>query len=168
MNKLNVAGIVEESIVDGPGIRLTVFVQGCTHNCKGCHNPETHSFEGGEMVDIQKVANMIDNNPLLDGLTISGGEPFQQAEGCAKLAKYAKEKDLNVITYTGYTFEELLAGMDTNKGWRDLIEASDVIVDGKFEQSLRSVELRFRGSSNQRIISVKDSFEENTVVTISY
>ena len=168
MNKLNVAGIVEESIVDGPGIRLTVFVQGCTHNCKGCHNPETHSFEAGETVDIQKIASMIDKNPLLDGLTISGGEPFQQAEGCAKLAKYSKEKELDVITYTGYTFEELLAGMDTNKGWRDLIEASDVIVDGKFEQSLRSVELRFRGSSNQRIISVKDSFEENTVVTISY
>ncbi|MEI6131473.1 MAG: anaerobic ribonucleoside-triphosphate reductase activating protein [Bacillota bacterium] len=166
--EIRIAGIVDESIVDGPGIRLTVFVQGCTHNCEGCHNPESHSKDGGSLISVRKILGMIDKNPLLDGITLSGGEPFQQAKECAVLAKAAKEKGLNVITYSGYTFEKIVAEADANPGWRDLLENSDVLVDGPFVLSQRSLMLRFRGSENQRIVDVKNSLEEKKIVTIIF
>src|SRR5690554_4064189 len=105
---IRIAGIIEETIVDGPGIRFVVFAQGCRHNCPGCHNPDTHSFTGGVSVPISKLLEQISKNPLLDGVTFSGGEPFEQAEPFGKLAIALKEKGLNVITYTGYTFEEII------------------------------------------------------------
>src|SRR5690554_2912107 len=116
MGELRVAGIIDESIVDGPGIRLVVFTQGCKHNCVGCHNPETHSFSGGKLVDIDSIIQMVKSNPLLDGITLSGGEPFEQVAACSSLAKKVKELGLNVVTYTGYTFEEILK----EKDFRDL------------------------------------------------
>lgn len=94
MKQIRIAGIEEESIIDGPGIRLVVFTQGCNHNCVGCHNPGTHSFDGGELIDIDKIINMIKENPLLDGITLSGGEPFEQAIECSILAKKVRELGL--------------------------------------------------------------------------
>ncbi|MBU5310571.1 anaerobic ribonucleoside-triphosphate reductase activating protein [Tissierella carlieri] len=151
MEKIRIAGIEEESIVDGPGIRFVIFTQGCNHHCIGCHNPETHSFDGGELVDIENIVNKIKENPLLDGITISGGEPFEQSLECSILAKKVKALGLNVVTYTGYTFEEILG----NKKFRDLLLQTDLLIDGKFDISQKSMMLHFRGSTNQRIIDVK-------------
>lgn len=151
MTKIRVAGIVEESIVDGPGIRLVVFTQGCKHNCKGCHNPESHSFTGGYLMEIEEILEEIKSNPLLDGLTLSGGEPFEQWEACSELAKEVKKLGLNVVTYTGYTFEEILK----NDGFKKLLLQTDTLIDGKFEIDEKSLLLQFRGSKNQRIINVK-------------
>jgi len=149
MSKIRIAGIEEESIVDGPGIRLVVFTQGCNHI--GCHNPETHSFYGGKLIDIDNIINMIIENPLLDGITLSGGEPFEQAIECSILAKKVRNMGLNVVTYTGYTFEEILR----NDNFRELLLQTDILIDGKFDISKKSMMLQFRGSTNQRIIDVK-------------
>lgn len=151
MEQIRIAGIEEESIVDGPGIRLVVFTQGCNHHCIGCHNPETHSFDGGELVDINKIVDMVKDNPLLDGITLSGGEPFEQAIECSILAKKVKELGLNVVTYTGYTFEEILQ----NNRFRSLLLQTDILIDGEYDISKKSMMLQFRGSTNQRIIDVK-------------
>lgn len=149
--KLRIADMVNDSIVDGPGLRLTVFVQGCPHGCKGCHNPETHSTSGGRLIDSEEIMEIVKKNTLLDGITFSGGEPFMQSEALAALAKQIKSLGLNVITYTGFLFEDLIK--DEKK--RLLLEASDYIIDGRFEEDKKSLALVFRGSSNQRIIDVK-------------
>lgn len=151
MTQIRIAGIEDESIVDGPGIRMVVFTQGCNHNCEGCHNPESHSFYGGKLIDIEEILNMIKENPLLDGITLSGGEPFEQALECSILAKKVKKLGLNVITYTGYTFEEILG----NENFKELLLQTDTLIDGKFDIKQKSLMLKFRGSKNQRIIDVK-------------
>ena len=161
---LNIAGLVKESIVDGPGIRLVVFAQGCVHHCEGCHNPHTHSFDGGREVTVGEIIDMTKKNPLLDGITLSGGEPFEQAEVFAGLATEAKKAGLNVFTYTGYTFEELRMHADKRKGWQELLSSSDYVVDGKYEPAKKNMFLKFRGSENQRIINVPQSLKKNTVV----
>ncbi len=151
---LRIAGINKESIVDGPGIRLVVYTQGCKHNCVGCHNPETHSFHGGQLISINEIFNMIKENPLLDGITFSGGEPFEQAENVAILGEKVKKTGLNVVTYTGYTYEEMLEQLSKNKSWKRLLNCTDILIDGPFQIDKKSLELKFRGSSNQRIIEV--------------
>ncbi|WMM26466.1 anaerobic ribonucleoside-triphosphate reductase activating protein [Tissierella sp. MB52-C2] len=151
MDKIRIAGIEEESIVDGPGIRLVVFTQGCKHNCAGCHNISTHSFTGGELMEIDDIVKIVKENPLLDGITLSGGDPFEQAHECSLLAKSIKKLGLDVVTYTGYTFEEILR----NKKFRELLLQTDILIDGKFDISQKSMMLQFRGSTNQRIIDVK-------------
>lgn len=161
--ELRIAGTVNDSIVDGPGFRFTIFTQGCPHRCKGCHNPHTHDFNGGEIKDTQEILEKIFSNPLLDGVTFSGGDPFCQAKPLVEIAKAVKEKGLNVITYTGYTIEELLAGATEENGWRELLEATDYLVDGRFVLEKRSLALHFRGSSNQRIINVKSTLETGNV-----
>ena len=150
--KIRIADIINDSIVDGPGLRLTVFVQGCPHKCRGCHNPGTHSLDGGKIMDTDEIAEIIKKNILLDGVTFSGGEPFLQSEALAKLAQDVKKMGLNVITYTGFLFEDLIK----DKSKMPLLLASDYIIDGRFEQDKKSLELNFRGSSNQRIIDVKN------------
>ncbi len=150
--QLRIAGIINESIVDGPGIRLVVFAQGCKHNCPGCHNPETHSFTGGTLVSISSIIEDVIENPILDGITLSGGEPFEQAESFAELAHRAKAMGLNVITYTGYTYEELLHGSSKNTAWRKLLNETDTLVDGRFELDKKNLLLKFIGSENQRIL----------------
>lgn len=162
--KLRIAGIEEESIVDGPGIRFVVFTQGCKHKCKDCHNPETHKMDGGYEVDIKSIVEKIKSNALLDGITISGGEPFEQALKASILAGKVKEMGLNVVTYTGYTFEELLEKMKTSKEYEQLLMATDILIDGSFDINKRDLTIPFRGSSNQRIINVKKSFKNKTVV----
>ena len=160
--KLRIAkdGIVNDSVVDGPGIRLTVFVQGCNHHCKGCHNPHTHDTDGGIVVPINTIMNQIKDNPLLDGITISGGEPFLQPTACNILAKKVKELGLNVFVYTGFLYEELLQS-EFNKRF---LQNIDILVDGKFIEEQKSLALHYRGSSNQRVIDVKRSLENHSVV----
>lgn len=162
---LRIAGTVNDSIVDGPGIRFTIFTQGCPHRCKGCHNPQTHDLYGGKIVTIDSLIIQIQSNPLLDGVTFSGGEPFLQAESLAELGKYIHaHTSLNIVTYTGYTFEELFSVSNVDKACMRLLEESDILIDGLFIESEKSYELRFKGSSNQRCINVKDSLLQNKIV----
>lgn len=167
---LRIAGVVGESFVDGPGIRFTVFTQGCRHRCPGCHNPQTHDFDGGKLISIEALVQQIERNPLLDGITLSGGEPFEQAQACGELAKQAHALKLSVMTYSGYTFEQIMAGTDTSAaaaarpGWRELLEQTDILVDGRFELEKKSLMLKFRGSENQRIIDVKRSLESGHAI----
>lgn len=158
---LRIAGTVNDSIVDGEGIRFTIFTQGCPHNCKGCHNPQTHDFNGGELVEIDVLLDKIKANPLLDGVTFSGGEPFCQAEMLAKLGADIKSLGLNIVTYTGYTFEELYNSRDD---WQKLLEVTDILIDGKFVLKLKDWQTKFRGSSNQRYLDCKKSLEQGRAV----
>lgn len=161
---LKLAGTVNDSIVDGPGIRFTVFVQGCPHRCKGCHNPHTHDFEGGETVTLESLLEKIKGNPLLDGVTFSGGEPFCQAKQLSELGAEIKKSGMNVVTYTGYTFEYLTENASPENFYGELLSVTDYLVDGRFELDKRDILLKFRGSSNQRIIDVKKSLAEKKVV----
>lgn len=160
------AGIINESIADGPGIRMVVFAQGCKHKCKGCHNPHTHHFEGGDFVEIDKIISDLKKNSLLDGITLSGGDPFEQAEDFAVLAQEVKKIGLNVLTYTGYTFEQLLEYTSNRKGYKELLENSDMLVDGPFILDEKDLLLKFRGSKNQRIIDVPNSLKNKQVILV--
>jgi anaerobic ribonucleoside-triphosphate reductase activating protein len=162
--KLKLSGIIRESIVDGPGIRFVVFAQGCPHHCDGCHNPQTWSFEGGSEVDTDRIIEEVKKNPLVSGITLSGGEPFCQPEAMAELAAKAHEQGLHVMAYTGYLFERLLDMSKENLAVTALLNGVDVLVDGPFIKELKSYELKFKGSSNQRAIDVKKSLEEGRAV----
>jgi anaerobic ribonucleoside-triphosphate reductase activating protein len=165
---LRLAGVVRESIVDGPGIRFTVFAQGCPHRCPGCHNESTQDFQGGKTTEIDVILREIDKNPLLNGVTFSGGEPFCQAEGFAVLAQALKERGLHIVTFSGYTYEELLnlTGVpgDGGKAIRDLLDRTDLLIDGRFEIANRDLTLHFRGSSNQRLIDMNKTRETGKLV----
>ena len=158
---LNLAGVQQDSIVDGPGIRTTFFCQGCPHHCEGCHNPETWPFEGGIPMDTDQMVAIVTANPLCKGVTFSGGEPFAQAEGFAELAVVLKEKGYEVASYSGYTFEQLLSGTPAQ---RKLLEQLDVLIDGPFVQAEKSLEIAFRGSRNQRILDVPKSLQMGKAV----
>lgn len=168
MDKLRIAGIVDESIVDGPSIRMTIFVQGCPHHCNGCHNAHTWDFDGGHEMSTDDIIAKALKNPLIKGITLSGGEPFCQARALTEVARAVKEKGLNVFAYSGYTFEELLNGFDKHPEWRDLLEQCDYLVDGKFIQAEKSLALRFRGSRNQRILDVKKSLQSGIATLSEY
>ena len=159
---MRIAGFVQDSIVDGPGLRFALFTQGCTHNCPGCQNPETHDLRGGRELSTSEIVAEMLKNPLTDGLTLSGGEPFLQAEGCAVIAKAARDAGLNVWCYSGYDYEEIIE----NPQWLELLKLCDVLVDGAFVQELKSYDSRWRGSSNQRLIDVKASLETGIAVEI--
>lgn len=158
--KLRVAGMVNDSVVDGPGWRFTVFVQGCPHRCPGCHNPHTHDFSGGEEIETADVLQKAEANPLLDGVTFSGGEPFCQAAPLAELGRALKEKGYDIITYTGFTFEELFARAQNDEATRALLSVTDLLIDGPFLQEQKRYELPFRGSENQRILDCPKSMEQ--------
>ena len=151
---LDLSGIVGDSIVDGPGIRTTIFSQGCPHHCPGCHNPETWDFGCGTQIPVEDIVDIVRSNPLCRGVTFSGGEPFAQAAGFAKLARLLKEKGYEVASYSGYTFEELLDGSDDQKA---LLSSIDILIDGPFIMAEKSLEIAFRGSRNQRILDVPKS-----------
>ena len=161
---LKLSGIVADSVVDGPGIRVTVFCQGCPHHCPGCHNPETWSFEGGTEMEEETIVSIVASNPLCRGVTFSGGEPFAQAEGYAKLAKLLKEKGYEVASYSGYTFEQLLSGTPAQK---DLLQNIDILIDGPFLLAEKSLEIAFRGSCNQRILNVPASLAAGQAVSVA-
>ena len=156
-NTIRLAGVVRESIVDGPGLRFTVFCQGCPHGCEGCHNPATHDFEGGYDCEISKIIAAVDENPLLDGVTFSGGEPMCQPEAFTVLAEELKKRNLNIMIYTGYTYEELLKLAETRPAVGKLLELADYLVDGRFILAERDLTLPFRGSTNQRILDMKQT-----------
>lgn len=160
--KISLSGITGDSIVDGPGLRLTIFTQGCPHHCPGCHNPQTHDPNGGSWADTEDILAAAAENPLLDGITLSGGEPFLQPVPCLALAKGAHKIGLNVWAYTGYTWEALWQENDTEK--LALLRETDVLVDGPFLLAERSLELRFCGSRNQRLIDVKESLRQGRVI----
>ncbi|MDD6190993.1 MAG: anaerobic ribonucleoside-triphosphate reductase activating protein [Firmicutes bacterium] len=182
MNKkdtLRVAGIVNESIVDGPGIRFAVFCQGCPHDCPGCHNPETHDFGGGYDMAVEEILKEFDKDPLLAGITFSGGEPMCQPEAFLTLAKAVKERHKTITVFTGYRFEELVAfaaGWETDiippvrteegrEALKELLVLTDVLIDGPFEMEKRDISLKYRGSSNQRVIDIKKTAKAGKIIS---
>jgi len=160
--KIRIAGTVNDSIVDGPGLRFTVFTQGCPHRCAGCHNPETHDPSCGHDVETGEIIRQMKNNPLLSGVTLSGGEPLMQSAACREIAAAAHQAFLNVWAYTGFTWEQLMA--ENNDERMALIREIDVLVDGPFIQSQRSLELDYCGSKNQRLIDVKKTLEQGKII----
>jgi len=143
---------LHDSIVDGPGLRYVVFTQGCPHGCPGCHNPDTHDPASGKEVAVEAVIQDMLQNPLTDGLTLTGGEPFLQPEDCAAIARAARAAGLNVWCYSGWTLEQLREMPEAERLLREI----DVLVDGPYRQEQRSLTLNWRGSENQRIIEIKD------------
>lgn len=161
---MRIAATVQDSIVDGPGLRFTVFVQGCSRGCPGCHNPDTHDPSGGvERTEAELIARMR-SNPLTDGLSLSGGEPFDQPEGCLTLARAAHEQGLDVWCWSGFLFEELGRGTAAQ---RALLREVDVLVDGPFLLARRTLSLPWRGSSNQRILLAGESLRRGEIVPYS-
>jgi anaerobic ribonucleoside-triphosphate reductase activating protein len=163
---IRAAGMIRESIVDGPGIRLVVFAQGCPHACPGCHNPHTHSFVGGNEMSCDSIIEEVRRNPLLSGVTWSGGEPFEQAERFVELSHRVKALGKNIITYTGYTFETIMERAGKRKGWLELLKASDYLMDGPFIEERRSYHLLFRGSDNQRFLDMAESLRQGKAVCV--
>ena len=164
--KIRLSGIAYESLVNGPGMRRVFFSQGCRHKCKGCFNPDTHDFNGGELRDMDELIADVKENPILKGITFSGGDPLEQADKFAYMAKEFKKMNLNIWCYTGYKFEYLLENSNAQNKFRDLLENIDVLVDGRFEESLKEEGLKFKGSSNQRIIDVPKSLKAGEVVLL--
>lgn len=159
---LRIAGIQQDSIVDGPGIRYVIFTQGCPHHCPGCHNPQTHDPEGGKEADVQEILAQIAGNPLASGVTFSGGEPFLQAEALVPVAEEVKKLGKHLMIYTGYLYGQLAASDEP--GVRRLLELADVLVDGPFVLEERDLTLTYRGSSNQRVIDLVKTRESGEIV----
>ena len=165
--KIRLAGdLTTESIVDGEGIRTVIWTQGCLHNCPGCHNPQTHDFNGGFLKDVKGLCEEIKEVPFQDGITLSGGDPLEQIDACLEIAKYVHEIGLNVWCYTGYTMEALLRRSQKEENLKELLSNIDVLVDSPFIIDLKSYNVPFRGSSNQRIIDSKKSIKENKVCLV--
>jgi len=163
---VRIAGLIQDSIVDGPGLRYVVFVQGCELSCEGCHNPEAWKKDGGDEVPIDEIVAQMLGNPLTDGLTLSGGEPFLQAEECVKLSSAARKNGLNVWVYTGFTLEELFIRAQSEQAVRELLELTDVLVDGPFIIAKRTLSLKWRGSMNQRVLDMHKSISAGKAVEL--
>lgn len=169
MTKIRLAfPLQSDSIVDGEGIRTVVWTQGCLHHCPGCHNPQTHDLNGGIEYEIEEIKKELSELEWQDGITLSGGDPFFQAKASAEIAKYARSLGMNVWAYTGYTYEQLLSISQKNQDIRELLYNIDVLVDGRFEQDKKSLNIRYRGSTNQRIINVPESLKENQTIIQKY
>lgn len=162
--QIRLYGTAPDSIVDGPGLRYSVFAQGCSHHCPGCHNPESQDPNAGVITSIDSIMNEITSNPLITGVTLSGGEPFEQAGPCLEIAKRCKDLNLNVWAYSGYTFEDLQGMAKDNADIAQLLAIIDVLVDGPFAQKLHSYELKWRGSRNQRLIDMAATRKAGKVV----
>ena len=168
LKNLRIAGFSKESIVDGEGYRYVIFVQGCNHKCPGCQNPETWDFNAGTVYDedkLKEILNEISEDPIIDGVTLSGGDPFYQAEACVELVKAIKNlrPELNIWAYTGFVWDELIKDPDR----LELVKCCDVIVDGPFILGKRSLDVLFRGSTNQRLIDVKKTLEVGNITLFS-
>jgi len=161
--KMRICGSEPESIVDGPGFRYVLFVQGCPHRCPGCHNPQSHDFDGGTAMTIGEIwADICIGIDHLAGVTFSGGEPFCQVDGVLEIAKRAKERGLSLMSYTGYTYEQLVARED--EATDELLGLLDMLVDGRFEEAQKDLTLLYRGSENQRVIDVPKTRAAGEVV----
>lgn len=169
MVQLKVAGFAKNSIVDGPGVRYVIFTQGCYHKCEGCQNPQTHNPNEGKLIDISEILDEILGSTMIEGVTFSGGEPFLQADALAELAVRIKraDKGLSIICYTGYTYEEITKIIDSGVlSYFKLLSNVDYLIDGRFEQDKASLNCNWRGSTNQRIIDVKQSLAEKAIVEV--
>lgn len=162
------SGILPESLVNGEGMRYVLFAQVCYHACPGCFNPHTHSPLGGKRFTLDELSQNILNHPLIEGVTFSGGDPFEQADKFATLAEILKQQGLNIWCYTGYTYETILQSLNEKVGWSKLLHTLDVLVDGPFDQASYDPNLKFRGSSNQRIIDVPKSLLSAHVVSYQF
>lgn len=162
---IRVAGMVNDSVVDGVGLRFCLFVQGCPLSCAGCHNSATQSFAGGTLMTAEEIFARIENNPLLDGVTFSGGEPMCQAEQLLPLAKKIKQKGLHLAVYTGFLFERLFE-KNAPPFVLELLSYVDVLIDGPFVLSQKSCDLKFKGSSNQRVIDIPKSLASKKAVLV--
>lgn len=151
---LRLASVLEESIVDGPGMRMVIFAQGCPHRCPGCHNPQTHSTAGGSLFSVKQLLTTYTKHPFVRGITLSGGEPFEQAAAMAVLAKAVHHSGGDVVVYTGYHVERLRIKAKDNPGIQALLNETDLLIDGPFVMSLRSLEIPFAGSLNQRFVAL--------------
>ena len=147
-----------DSIVDGEGVRAVLWTQGCGHKCLGCHNPSTHSFDDGILLDIEEVKAQIDSLEGQDGITLSGGDPMYQVDACLELAKYIKSKKMNIWCYTGYTYEkDLMQGGKVHTSFtEEMLSYIDILVDGRFIEAQKDITLKFRGSANQRILNLNE------------
>ena len=153
---LRISGVISESIVEGPGFRYVVFTQGCPHGCPGCHNPQTHDFNGGTLIDPLTLLPEIDENPLLAGVTFSGGEPFVQPEALLPLAREIKARGLHLLIFSGYTYEQLQAMAASSEATAQLLRLCDTLIDGPYIEEQRDLTLQFRGSANQRILQLNN------------
>ncbi len=162
--QLRVAGITQESVVDGPGLRVVIFTQGCPHHCPGCHNPQTHDPNGGHLNTIEQILPVIENSRLIRGVTFSGGEPFLQPKPLTYLAKQIQKRGLDIVTYTGFRFEELLALGLRRPEIKELLQHTDILIDGPYQAAERDLRLAFRGSRNQRLIDVQRSLRAGRVI----
>ena len=161
---MKIGGFYADSISNGEGWRAVLFVSGCPHHCLGCHNPESWDKDYGETFIEDDIYNQIIENPFLDGLTLSGGEPFLYCQELLPLVTRVKAKGLNIWSYTGFTFEELLRWAERNSNVQGFLQEIDVLVDGKFVMEKMEPKKVFRGSSNQRIIDVQASLQKQEVV----
>lgn len=161
---LRLAGIVKESVVDGPGIRMVIFVQGCPHHCPGCHNPNSHDPAGGYESSTEEVIAAMPDGKLVTGLTLSGGEPFEQSQALSIIAADAKKRGLSIVTYTGFWFEQLLEMGFQKPAVMELLQLTNILIDGPYEQDRRDLGLAFRGSANQRLIDVAASLQQRKAV----
>lgn len=157
--RLAMPEIQSDSIVDGEGIRSVIWFQGCPHHCLECQNPDTWPFDGGYETKIEDLKEKIAELEFQAGVTFSGGDPMAQPEALAELAKCVHENNMNVWVYTGYTFEELMELVKKNKVYQEVLENIDVLVDGRFEINKKSFDVKFRGSTNQRILDVPKSLK---------
>lgn len=161
---MNIAGFYPDSITNGEGWRTVLFVSGCLHQCPGCHNQQAWDPEYGEPYVEDDIFHRIIENPFLDGLTLSGGEPFLYCKELLPLVRRVKEKGMNIWTYTGFTFEELSRWSKRDPHVEAFLQEIDILVDGKFLKEKQEPKKRFRGSSNQRIIHVQSSLEKREAV----
>jgi anaerobic ribonucleoside-triphosphate reductase activating protein len=160
---MRLSGITPESIVDGPGLRYVIFTQGCPHQCPHCQNPETWDINGGKEYSIRQIVRlMLKQKETIRGVTFSGGEPFLQAVELAEVARAAHQISWDVVTYTGFTYEQLIE--NNSDGVKALLSTTDLLIDGKYMHELRSIELPFRGSSNQRIIDIVKTRKKGQIV----
>ncbi len=156
MEKINLNGIINDSVVDGPGLRTVIFTQGCPHHCKGCHNAQSWSTKDNDVWDVDKLINQIKKISSFKKVTISGGEPFLQNEAVLKICKSLKEDNFNIYIYSGYVFENLIKD-DINL---EILKNVDYLVDGPFKEELKDTSLSIFGSTNQRIINMKEKLKE--------
>ncbi|CDI48308.1 anaerobic ribonucleoside-triphosphate reductase activating protein [Clostridium tetani] len=165
MNYLQVAGFLDNSLANGKGLRSVLFLSGCNHKCKDCHNLIMQDFKYGDRVKIDEIIERVRKNiPIIRGVTFSGGEPLEQAENLARLALMIKKENLNIWCYTGYEFEYILDNMDKINGWKNLIQNIDILVDGTFQKDKNKPKLKYKGSSNQRIIDVQKSLIAKKII----
>ena len=170
---IRIANVIDESFVDGDGIRFSIFMQGCPHHCKGCHNPSTHDFNGGSIIDTEKLIKKFNSNPIINGITLTGGEPLCQIIAATELAAAAKNSNLNVWCYTGYTYEYLIDEESTDNVFfthtqiNKFFDYIDVLVDGSFIESQRDLTMQFCGSKNQRLIDLPKTRSQKKIIAWS-